>query len=136
MIGSINLVVNDNEKNPGLNNMTIQDLQDITNGYVKHIDFIYLDMLNLSDRYNVLKLILQKLSIQGTTTLKFINLDLLGLKINKGEVVSEKLSEILPSINSIWSDADIENIMAASNIIINNHYYDNIYSIITIIKTK
>jgi len=99
MINNLNLVESDNENNPkGLNNITVDKLDKITNNFVSHIDCICLDAFESEQRKKVLIMIHHKLCINGTLTLKCINLDLLANKIEKGEMTGEKFSETLPNI--------------------------------------
>lgn len=134
MIGSLSVVSRQTEHNASKNEITIENLNNITNNFVKHIECSCLDELTLSDRNAVMNILVQKLCIGGTLSLKFINLNLVSNKIKKTELTGVKFSSLLPDLNSCWSDQ--ESIEAIKNmpIVIKGLYYDNIYSIMSIEK--
>lgn len=136
MINNLNLVTSDQNNPKGLNNITIYKLDKITNNFVSHIDCICLDALESEQRKKVLVMMHHKLCINGTLTLKFINLDLLANKIEKGEITGEKFSEILPNIQSIWSEIEINDVLMQLPCKILNISYDHIYTIVKIEKTQ
>lgn len=137
MINNLNLVESINDNTPqGLNNITVEQLDKITNNFVSHIDCICLDEFNSEMRKKVIVMIHHKLCINGTMNLKFINLDLLANKIQKGETTGEKFSELLPKIKSIWSEIEINDVVSQLPVKIINAYYDNIYTILKLEKTQ
>ena len=136
MINNLNLVTSDQNNPKGLNNITIYKLDKIPNNFVSHIDCICLDALESEQRKKVLVMMHHKLCINGTLTLKFINLDLLANKIEKGEITGEKFSEILPNIQSIWSEIEINDVLMQLPCKILNISYDHIYTIVKIEKTQ
>jgi hypothetical protein len=136
MINNLNIIKNiaDSNSYPGLNNIDLDGLQKITNNYVQHIDCICLDEFLLKDRYEVFATIYSKLSLGGTVSLKFINLNLLSNKIDRLEITGEKLSSVLPSMNSVWSEPEYLDLIEKFKLKLNNIYYDYIYTIITLEK--
>jgi hypothetical protein len=137
MIKSVNVVFKKDETNPkGLNNVDAEALNAITNNYIQHIDCLDLDQFPISDRHKVFVACIQKLCLKGTMSLKFINLDLLANKIDKSEMTGQQYSKILPSINSCWSHLESLDAIVQSKLIIQNIYYDNIYTIVKLEKTQ
>tara|TARA_A100001201_G_scaffold134699_1_gene122485 strand:+ start:1550 stop:1963 length:414 start_codon:yes stop_codon:yes gene_type:complete len=137
MIKSINVVFAKNDDSPkGLNNVNPEELNAITNNYVQHIDCLDLDKFTMSDRHKVFVACIHKLCINGTMQLKFINLDLLANKIDKGEMTGQQYSKLLPSFNSCWSHLESMDVISQSNLSIANCFYDNIYTIIKLEKTS
>jgi len=136
MIKSINVVFQINDNNPkGLNNADAKILNGITNNYVEHIDCSELDRFEIADRHKVFASCIQKLSVNGTIQLKFINLDLLANKIEKSEMTGQQYSKLLPSINSCWSHIECLDVISQSKLKIQNIYYDNIYTFLKLEKT-
>jgi hypothetical protein len=136
MIKSINLVKEINETNPkGMNNVNIETLPQVTNSFVEHIDCLCLDELVLPARNQVFPMLLSKLCIGGSLSLKIINMGLLANKIKKSELTGDKLSTILPHINSVWSDHEINDYINKYNLLVKGMYYDNIYTIYQLEKT-
>ena len=137
MIKHLNLVKNTVEQSPnGLNNVSYEDFKKITNSYVNHIDCSCLDEFDFETRKDVLVSCIHKLCIGGTLSLRFINMDLLANKIKKSEMTGKKYSEILPMLNSCWSEIEISDVISQTKLTINKMYYDNIYSIITLEKNQ
>jgi len=130
MIGSLNVV-----RNPLQNDDIIPDqLNKITNNYVKKIQCLCLDEFSLEQRNRLLKQMVDKLCVGGTLSLKFINLNLLSNKINRSELTGQKYSSILPLLQSCWSDKESIDVINNLSVVIQGLYYDNIYSIITLEK--
>lgn len=137
MIKNLNLVedVNSNSQN-GLNNVNLEQLSKITNNFVSHIDCICLDEYDFNTRKEAVVDIYHKLAIGGSATLKFINLDLLGNQIEKLELTGAKFSTILPKLKSVWSESESSEIFSQLNFDIVEMHYTNIYTILTLEKTK
>ena len=137
MIKNVNIVLKKDENYPkGLNNVDAEALSAITNNYIQHIDCLNLDQFTISDRHKVFVDCIQKLCLNGTMSLKFINLDLLANKIDKSEMTGQQYSKILPSVNSCWSHLESLDVIAQSKLNIQNIYYDNIYTIAKLEKTQ
>jgi hypothetical protein len=136
MIKNINLVKEINDTNPkGMNNVSLETLAQVTNNFVEHIDCVCLDELAIQPRNQVFPIILSKLCIGGSLSLKMINTGLLANKIKKSELTGDKLSTILPHVNSVWSDNEISDYINKYSLLIKGMYYDNIYTIYQLEKT-
>lgn len=136
MITNVNLVKTITADNPqGLNNISCDTLSQVTNGFVKHIDCLCLDELMIAERNQIFDTIISKLCIGGQLSLKMINLDLLANKIKKSDLTGEKLSAVLPNINSVWSDYETNYMINKYKLLVKGMYYDNIYTIYQLEKT-
>ena len=130
MIGSLNVV-----RNPLQNNdITPDQLNKITNHYVKKIECLCLDEFALEQRNQLFRILIEKLCVGGTLSLKFINLDLMSNKIKKSELTGQKYSSLLPLLQSCWSDQESIEIINSMPVVIKGLYYENIYSIINLEK--
>jgi len=137
MMRSINIVYSASDNNPkGLNNVVQEQLNQITNNYIQHIDCTELDKFEISERHKVVSSAVQKLAIGGTMNLKFINLDLLANKIEKNELTGQQYSKLLPDIQSCWSYLECMDIISQSKLQLKNIYYDNIYNIVKLEKVS
>lgn len=132
MIMSLNVVRIQN--NTSTNEITVDNLKNITNNYVKQIECLCLDEFTLTERNQLMAMLVQKLSIGGTLSLKFINLNLMSNKINKSELTGEKYSALLPNLKSCWSDQESMAAIQNMPIVMKGLYYDNIYSIMSLEK--
>ena len=130
MIKNLNIVDSINDSNPkNMNNVDLEQLKTITNGFVENIDCICLDQFDLKSRNELMVTMTQKLSSKGVIALKVLNLNLLASQIDKCGITGQKLSEILPQINSAWSDQECSDVISQLNLKIKGMYYDYIYTI-------
>ena len=134
MIGSLNVVRTQTENKTSGNEITAENLNNITNNYVKQIECLCLDEFNLSERNALMNILVQKLCIGGTLSLKFINLNLVSNKISKSELTGEKFSSLLPNLRSCLSDQESTEIIKNMPVVMKGLYYDNIYSIMSLEK--
>jgi len=130
MIKNLNIVDSINDSNPkNMNNIDLEQLKSVTNGFVGNIDCICLDQFDLKTRNELMVIMAQKLSSKGVIALKVLNLNLLASQIDKCGITGQKLSEILPQINSAWSDQECDDVISQLNLKIKGMYYDYIYTI-------
>ena len=130
MIKNLNILKSINDQNPkNLNNIDPEKLNAVTNGFVENIDCICLDEFSLKDRNNLMVAMSHKLAAKGNISLKVINLNLLSNQINKCSITGEKLSTILPDIQSVWSDQECDDVLSQLHLKIKGRYYDYIYTI-------
>lgn len=135
MIKNINLVKSiDQDSPPGLNNVPVDALPQITNNFVEHIDCLCLDEIELSRRNNIFITMTQKLCLNGKLTIKIVNPYLLANKINKAELYGPKLSSLIMALQSVWSESECSDIFKQTGLSIENIYYDNIYTIYNLEK--
>lgn len=129
-------IVTENQKSiDGYQNILINDIDNITNGYINDILCECLDLVDIQDRTPLLKKILTKIAFEGSATFKFINATVLSNRIIKNEIDSEKISHIVKSAQSLWTDSQISQIFGSiPNTTIEKNYIEHIYSIISIRK--
>jgi hypothetical protein len=133
----INFIVESNQKIEGYLNidMSAQEAQSITNGSVENMLCECLDYLAFDIRHKVLKDIISKLAFDGIATFKFVNATLLANKTFKNEIDSNKLSQLIANIKSLWTEYYIlELFNSMPNIEIEKYYLDYVYTIITLKK--
>lgn len=128
MIKYLNLVKEKTEKSQETA-ITPEELSGITNSYVENIDCICLDEFMLQDRINIFNMAVSKICVGGKLSLKCMNINLLGSKINKAEITGEKLSELLPKINSMWSDHEISHLINQHQLLVKGMNNDNFYTV-------
>lgn len=116
MIEQINVVV-DKEKDivQGYNNISVEDISSITNGYVQTIIFTTLDKLENNKRNLVFIECLKKLTFGGQLTIKFLNLMLLASRVKSNYINGVKFSEVVDELKSFWTESDFMELIAGIN---------------------
>jgi hypothetical protein len=136
MSRNINLIIDDTESVAGYQNIKIQEINNIVNGYINNIVCGCLDKIDFQQRLDVFRAIANKLAFDGTATFKFVNATMLAGRIIKNELDSQKLSDIIKGVQSVWTESLItEAFSTLPNIKIQKNYIEHIYTVITIIKT-
>lgn len=137
MINQANIIIDPKQALDGYSNILVSDIGAVTNGYVQNLICNVLDQLTFDQRNQVFVEALKKLCDGGVLTTKFMNLSLLPNKINSGDITGQKLSEILISIQSCWSENEFSMIMSQmKGYSITKLFHDMIYTVVTIQKTK
>lgn len=133
---NINLIIDDSESVDGYQNIKIQDLNNVINGFVNNIICECLDKIEFQQRLEVFKGILSKLAFDGIATFKFINGTMLASRIIKNEIDAKKISDIIKNINSLWTESLVlEAFSSFPNIRVEKNYIEHIYTVITVTKT-
>lgn len=133
---NINLIIDDSGSIEGYQNIKIQDLNNVINGFVNNIICECLDKIEFSQRLDVFRGILSKLAFDGNATFKFINATMLASRILKNEIDAKKMSDIIKDTNSLWTESVIiEAFSSFPNIIVQKNYIEHIYTVITVTKT-
>jgi hypothetical protein len=126
------------DKNHNLENyqtIPIENISTIVNGYITNIICECLDQVEYTQRELVAHQIITKISFEGFATFKFLNASILGAKILKNELDSEKLSIVIKNLKSIWTESKITDFFASiPNIVVQKNYIEHIYTVITICK--
>lgn len=132
---NINLIIDDSESIEGYQNIKIQELNNVINGFVNNIICECLDKIEFMQRLDVFKAILSKLAFDGVATFKFINATMLAGRILKNETDAKKISDIIKTTNSLWTESLIvEAFSSFPNIVIQKNYIEHIYTVITVTK--
>lgn len=137
MINELNIIADPEQSVEGYQNVLANQVPQITNGYVKNIICNCLDQLPFDVRNSVFLQALNKLCINGTLTIRYLNVSLLPNKIIIGDLTGKKLSEILPNLNSCWSDNEFAELMQqAQGCVISKLFYEHIHTVASIQKVK
>lgn len=116
MIGQINVVVDSTKDSvDGYNNISVDQIASITNGYVTNIIMTTLDKLDSDKRNAIFIECLKKLSFGGQLTIKFLNLILLASRIKSSYINGNKFSEIIAESKSFWTESDFMELIAGLN---------------------
>lgn len=135
MIDSLNIVINDTDFIAGSNNIKIQDVDKITNGFVNSIICYSLDYLHYESRNALFIGLFNKLSPGGSLTVRFLNTLLLAKKINHSNMSGENFSQVVENIRSVWMEGDLFGILSSlEHNQLNKLYSEDIYSIAVIEK--
>lgn len=130
MIKHLNIVYDQNSNfKEGI--VTFSDLNQIVNGSVQNISCTCLDKIAYKERRIRFIDLVSKICMDGSLSLKFLNLDLLANKIKKNEINGEKFSEIISNINSIWDHAECTEFLSSLNktVVIENLGFDDKHTI-------
>jgi phospholipid N-methyltransferase len=137
MINSLNIVINDSDFIEGSNNIKIQDINQITNGFVNNIVCYSLDSVSSESRNALFVELFKKLSPGGSLTVRFLNTFLLAKKIKNSNINGETFSRVVGNIRSAWMEGDLSGVLSSiENCQLNKLYSEDIYSIAVIEKNK
>jgi hypothetical protein len=138
MISQINIIV-DKEKDvvAGYSNIGIENISQITNGYVNNIIFTTIDKVDQENRDKVFMELCKKLSHGGSMTVKFLNPDSLAHKIKNGSMSGSTFSSLVNNLKSSWMETDFLGLISSFNGFgLLKHVHEDIYSIVVIEKSK
>jgi hypothetical protein len=137
MIQEINVITHPSQSVEGYQNVPLDQLGGITNGFVRSIICNCLDYLPFGQRQVLFSELVNKICIEGTLTLRFLNASLLPNKIISGDITGEKLSEIISNISSCWSEKEFQQVMQQiNNCSISKLFHEQVYTVVSIQKTK
>lgn len=132
-----NFVVDAADNHQDYDNININDINNVINGYLSNIVCNCLDKTPIKNREAIFRAVLAKLAFNGEAAFKMINATVLANRIQKNEINCDKLSESIENAKSLWTEYTIENIInSLPNIKIKKMYIENIYSVMVLIKTN
>jgi hypothetical protein len=132
----INFIVDESDNHPTYDNVNVTNLNNVINGYLPNIVCDCLDKIPFSARHGIFFEIINKLAYNGEAVFKMINGTIMSNRIQKNEISCDKLSEIIDPIKSIWTDYLINDLFnQLPNIKIQKYYHENVYTIISVVKT-
>ena len=134
MIKEMNIVMVEEQNIEGVNNVPVQQITVVSNGYVEKMSLYCLDNMVLTDRNKVFAECSKKITVGGELQTRFVNLDLIPKQIKNGDLTSDKYSVVLPSVQSIWSENDFKRQVQQIGYEIKNMHYEGIYTVATITK--
>ena len=134
-IRQTNFVVDSLDNHKDYDNVNINDINNIINGYLKSITCTCLDKIPIKAREPVFREIMSKLAFEGEAVFKMINGTVLADRIQKNEINCEKLSEHIENAKSVWTEYKITDMIhSLPNIQIKKMYIENIYSVMVLTK--
>lgn len=132
---NVNLIIDDTDSIEGYQNIKIQELNNLVNGFINNVICECLDKIDFQQRIDVFRAIVGKLAFEGHATFKFINATILASRILKNDIDSKKISDILKDARSVWTESIIMEIFSSlPNIVIEKSYIEHINTVITITK--
>lgn len=138
MIHQINITVEDEKDSvDGCSNINIENLPQITNGFVKNITFTTLDKIPQNERNPIFIETLKKLSRGGSLTIRFLNPENICHKIQFGTFSGEQFAALATNIRSSWTNSDfLSLIYSIPGFDVIKNMQDDVYSIAVIEKTN
>ena len=137
MINRINIVVDEQtDMIDGHSNVSIENVKQITNGYVNNIVFNTIDKIDQQDRDPVFVELLKKLTHGGSITLKFLNPESVAKRIKNSSITGAGFTSCIKDVKSVWMETEFLGLMSSIsgfNLIKNIH--EDIYSIVVIVKS-
>lgn len=134
MIKEMNVIYHESQQIDGVNNVPVNQLQIISNGYVEKMTLYCMDNMVASDRMTVCSEAAKKIKVGGEMLVRFTNLDLVQKQIASGDLTSDKYSAILPTIQSVWSEKDFHSWLDSIGYDLDSQHYEGIYTVATIRK--
>lgn len=134
MIKEMNVVMVEEQNIEGVNNVPVNQIGIVSNGYVEKMSLYCLDNMVLSDRNKVFAECCKKIKVGGEIQTRFVNLDLIPKQIRSGDLTSDKYSAVLPSIQSVWSESDFRRGVQEMGYEVQSMHYEGIYTVATITK--
>lgn len=135
MINQINITVDEKDNISGQPNVLVDNINQLTNGYVKEIIFLSIDKTSQEKRNFYFIEAAKKLTHGGVITVKFLNPSLLAGKIKNNTISSQDFSSIVSQIKSCWMESEYMSTVSEMNgFHLLKHYYDDIYCISVIEK--
>lgn len=132
-----NFVVDSSDNHKDYDNVNLNDLNNVINGYLKNITCSCLDKVPIQSRDVVFTEVVSKLAFEGEAIFKMINGTLLANRIQKNEINCEKLSESIVNAKSMWTEYKIQSMIhELPSVKIKKMYTENIYSVIVLTKTN
>jgi hypothetical protein len=137
MINRINIVVDEQtDMMDGHSNISIDNIRQITNGYVNNIVFNTIDKIDQKNRDSVFIELLKKLTHGGSITLKFINPESVAKRVGSSSLTGAGFTSCIKDIKSVWMQPEFLGLLSSIsgfNLIKNIH--EDIYSIVVISKS-
>lgn len=138
MIHQINITVEDDKDSvDGCSNINVENLPQITNGYVQNITFTTLDKIPQNERNPIFIETLKKLARGGSLTIRFLNPENICHKIQFGTFSGEQFAALATNIRSSWTNSDfLSLIYSIPGFDVIKNMQDDVYSIAVIEKTN
>lgn len=138
MIHQLNIVVNpETDVLDGYSNIEIDNIPQITNGFVNAIVFTTIDKVVQQKRDEVFVDLLKKLTRGGSLSLRFLNPESICSKIKNGSCTGSSFASMVDSLKSSWMETEFLSLISSiPGIELIKHIHEDIYSIVVIEKSK
>ena len=137
MINRINIVVDEEtDMMDGHSNVGIENIKQITNGYVNNIVFNTIDKIDQKSRDSVFVELLKKLTHGGSITVKFMNPESVAKRIKNSSITGAGFTSCVKDVKSVWMETEFLGLLSSiSGFNLIKHIHEDIYSIIVISKS-
>jgi hypothetical protein len=137
MIPQVNIITNIDEAVQGYNNIDLEKLPQLTNGYVNTIICNCADKISKNTRNSLFMEMLKKLGPGGQLTIRFLNPILVCNKIKNGLVDGMGFADMVDGIKSSWTEPDFLAIISQiQGYQLIKLYSEDIHSVAVIEKNK
>jgi hypothetical protein len=137
MIQQVNIIVSMDDNVAGYNNVDLEKLPQITNGYVNSIICNCTDKISKNTRNSLFMEMLKKLSPGGQITVRFLSPSLVCNKIKNGFVDGMGFAEMVDGLKSSWTETDFMTLISQLNgYQLIKLYSEDVHSVAVIEKNK
>jgi len=137
MIQQVNMVIDKEDFVVGYNNIGVDKLTQLTNGYVNSIVCNCVDKISEDTRNSLFMEMLKKLNHGGQLTVRFLNPILVCNKVKNGFVDGMGFSKMVDGLRSSWTEPDFLALISQLNgYSLIKMYSENIHTIAVIEKNK
>ena len=138
MIHQLNIVVNpETDALDGYSNLEIDNVPQVTNGFVNAIIFTTIDKVSQDKRDTIFIELLKKLNRGGSLTVRFLNPESICHKIKNGSCPGSAFASMVDSLKSSWMETEFLSLMSSiPGFELIKHIHEDVYSIAVIEKSK
>lgn len=138
MIHQINIVVNpETDALDGYSNLEIDNIPQVTNGFVNAIVFTTIDKVVQQQRDAIFIELLKKLTRGGSLTVRFLNPETICHKIKNGSCSGSVFASMVDSLKSSWMETEFLSLISSiPGIELIKHIHEDVHSIAVIEKSK
>jgi hypothetical protein len=138
MIHQLNIVVNpETDVLDGYSNLEIDNIPQVTNGFVNAIIFTTIDKVIQQNRDGIFIELLKKLTRGGSLTVRFLNPESICQKIKNGTCSGSSFASMVNNIKSSWMEIEFLSLISSiQGVSLIKHIHEDVYSIAVIEKSK
>jgi hypothetical protein len=138
MIHQINIVVNpETDALDGYSNLEIDNIPQVTNGFVNAIVFTTIDKVVQKNRDAIFIELLKKLTRGGSLTVRFLNPESICHKIKNGSCSGLAFASMVDSLKSSWMETEFLSLVSSiPGFELIKHIHEDVHSIAVIEKSK
>lgn len=138
MIHQLNIVVNpETDVLEGYSNLEIDNVPQVTNGFVNAIIFTTIDKVVQQKRDKTFIELLKKLTRGGSLTVRFLNPESICHKIKTGTCSGNSFASMVNGLQSSWMETEFLSLVSSlQGFELIKHIHEDVYSIAVIEKSK